>query len=93
SIQALNYFVAQKYVDSLQAIASAPNHKIIFMPMEAAGVIGAIGGIADMVKEAFGGGGGDGGGTSGGRGPRPGGGQPSDEGAASGPRGSPEEAP
>lgn len=70
SIQALNYFIAQKYVDSLQAIASAPNHKIVFMPLEAAGVIGAIGGIADIVKETFG----DGGGGSSGRGPRPGGG-------------------
>lgn len=43
-IQAVNYFVAQKYVEALQKIASAPNQKVFFMPMEATGVIGAIGG-------------------------------------------------
>ncbi len=58
NVQAINYFVAQKYVDALQQIASAPNQKLIFMPLEASGVIGAIGGIAELAKQAMGGSGG-----------------------------------
>ena len=54
NVQAINYFVAQRYVDALQKIASAPNQKLIMMPLEAAGVIGAIGGIAELAKQAFG---------------------------------------
>lgn len=53
-INAINYFVATRYVDSLQNIASAPNSKLIFMPLEASGVIGAIGGIAELAKSAMG---------------------------------------
>ncbi len=53
-INAINYFVATKYVDSLQNIASAPNSKLIFMPLEASGVIGAIGGVAELAKNAMG---------------------------------------
>jgi regulator of protease activity HflC (stomatin/prohibitin superfamily) len=53
SIQAVNYFVAQKYIESLKDIASAGNSKIIFMPLEAGNVIGALGGIAELAKEAM----------------------------------------
>ncbi len=71
SPQALNYFVAQKYIEALGDLASAPNQKVLMMPIEAASVIGAIGGIADLAKEAFGDGGGGGGSRpSGGRGSR-----------------------
>ena len=52
-VQAVNYFVAQKYVEALQAIGTAPNQKLIFMPMEASGVIGAIGGVAELAKSAM----------------------------------------
>ncbi len=52
-IQAINYFVAQKYVESLKDIASADNHKVIFMPLEASSVIGSLGGIAELAKETF----------------------------------------
>ena len=52
-INAINYFVATKYVEALQSIASAPNEKLIFMPLEATGVIGAIGGIAELAKSAM----------------------------------------
>jgi regulator of protease activity HflC (stomatin/prohibitin superfamily) len=52
-IQAVNYFVAQKYVESLRDIAMSQNHKIIFMPLEAGSVIGALGGIGELAKEAF----------------------------------------
>ena len=53
-IQAINYFVAQKYVDALQHIGSAPNQKLVLMPLEAASVIGSIAGIGELAKEALG---------------------------------------
>ena len=52
-IQAVNYFVAQKYVEALQHIASAPNSKIVLMPLEASSVIGALGGIGELAKTAL----------------------------------------
>jgi regulator of protease activity HflC (stomatin/prohibitin superfamily) len=61
NVQALNYFVAQKYVEALQSVASAPNQKLILMPLEAGGVIGAIGGIAELAKQALNSGGNSGG--------------------------------
>jgi regulator of protease activity HflC (stomatin/prohibitin superfamily) len=54
SVQAINYFVATKYIDALQKLASAPNQKVLMLPVEAASVIGAIGGIAELAREAFG---------------------------------------
>lgn len=57
NVQAINYFVAQKYVDALGKVASAPNSKIVMMPLEASQVIGSVGGIAEIVKETFGKGG------------------------------------
>jgi regulator of protease activity HflC (stomatin/prohibitin superfamily) len=53
-INAINYFVAQKYVDALQHIGSAPNQKLVLMPLEASGVIGSIAGLAEIAKEALG---------------------------------------
>ncbi len=52
-INAINYFVATKYIDSLKDIASADNSKLIFMPLEASSVIGAIGGITELAKSAM----------------------------------------
>lgn len=49
--QALNYFVAQKYVEAIGEFARSPNEKLVFMPMETSGVIGSIGGIAELVKD------------------------------------------
>ena len=53
NVQAVNYFVAQKYIDALGHIASADNSKVILMPLEASQVIGAVGGIGEIVKETF----------------------------------------
>ncbi len=53
SIQAINYFVAQKYVDALGKLATSPNQKVILMPVDSSSVIGSIGGIAELAKEAF----------------------------------------
>jgi len=52
-VQALNYFVAQKYVEALKDIATSENEKLVLMPLEAASVIGAIGGISELAKTAL----------------------------------------
>lgn len=52
NIQAINYFVAQKYVEALKSIASADNSKLVLMPVEAANIIGALGGITELTKQA-----------------------------------------
>ena len=53
-LQALNYFVAQKYTEAMASIGSAPNSKIVLMPLEASSLIGSLGGIGAIVKEVFG---------------------------------------
>lgn len=53
---AINYFIAQRYVEALEKLASAPNQKVLMMPVEASGVIGALGGVAEIARGAFGGG-------------------------------------
>ncbi|GMG86566.1 SPFH domain-containing protein [Biformimicrobium ophioploci] len=50
--QAINYFVAQKYVGALEGIASADNSKVILMPLEASNVIGSIEGIRELTQAA-----------------------------------------
>jgi regulator of protease activity HflC (stomatin/prohibitin superfamily) len=52
-VNAINYFVATKYVEALHSIGIAPNQKVIFMPFETAGVLGSLGGIGELAKEAF----------------------------------------
>lgn len=63
-IQAINYFVANNYVDALKSLATADNQKVLMMPLEATSIIGSIAGIAEMTGEAFGKGDGSGGGNS-----------------------------
>ena len=53
NVQAINYFVAQKYVEAFKELATAPNQKFVLMPMEASGVIGSIAGIAELAREAL----------------------------------------
>lgn len=50
-IQAVNYFVAQKYVDALGQLAASNNSKVIMMPLDASSVIGSVAGISDILKE------------------------------------------
>ncbi|MBP2849165.1 SPFH domain-containing protein [Dickeya oryzae] len=52
NIQAINYFVAQKYTAALQTIGSANNSKVIMMPLDASNLMGAIGGISELIKES-----------------------------------------
>jgi len=53
SVQAINYFVALKYVDAMKDFASSPNQKVFFMPVEASGLLASIGGIAELAKDAM----------------------------------------
>ncbi|MDP1540612.1 MAG: SPFH domain-containing protein [Moraxellaceae bacterium] len=49
-IQAINYFIAQKYVEAFGAVAASPNSKVIMMPIEATQLVGTVGGIGELVK-------------------------------------------
>jgi regulator of protease activity HflC (stomatin/prohibitin superfamily) len=52
-INAINYFVAQKYTEALQHIGSAENQKIIMLPLEASSLIGSLAGIGEIARETF----------------------------------------
>jgi len=56
NVQAINYFVANNYVKALESLAQSPNQKILMLPLDTSSIIGAIGGIAEIAREAFGGG-------------------------------------
>ena len=54
SVQAINYFVANNYIGALKALAEAKNQKVLILPLEASSVIGAIAGVGEIAREAFG---------------------------------------
>jgi len=54
NIQAVNYFVAQKYVEALGQFATGPNNKTLLLPVEATGILSSLAGITEVAKEAFG---------------------------------------
>jgi len=51
-VQAINYFVAQKYVEALKAFAQSPQQKTFFLPMESTGVLGSLAGMVEIAKAA-----------------------------------------
>src|SRR3981189_687789 len=53
-IAALNYFVAQKYIEAFGKLATSPNQKVLIVPMEAMNVLGSLAGIGEIVKATFG---------------------------------------
>ncbi len=53
NVQAINYFVAQKYIEAFKALAEAPNQKFVLMPMESSGILGSLAGIAELAKESL----------------------------------------
>jgi regulator of protease activity HflC (stomatin/prohibitin superfamily) len=55
NVQAINYFVANNYVDALKALAMSPNQKVLMMPVDTTSILGSIAGVAEIAKEAFGG--------------------------------------
>ncbi|MCB9946508.1 MAG: SPFH/Band 7/PHB domain protein [Rhodospirillaceae bacterium] len=52
-VQAINYFVANKYVEALQKMATSPNQKTLILPIEATGILGSLAGIAEIAKASF----------------------------------------
>ena len=54
NVQAINYFVAQKYIEAFKELAQAPNQKFVLLPMEASGILGSLGGIAELARETLG---------------------------------------
>jgi len=52
-VQAINYFVAQRYTQAIEAIAKAPNQKVLMLPVEATSLIGSLAGIAEIAKDTF----------------------------------------
>jgi regulator of protease activity HflC (stomatin/prohibitin superfamily) len=51
--QALNYFIAQKYTEAISQFATSPNAKTILFPVEATQLIGTLGGIGELAREAL----------------------------------------
>jgi len=54
NVNALNYFVANNYIEALKAMAASPNQKMLLLPVEATGVLGSLAGIAELAKESLG---------------------------------------
>jgi regulator of protease activity HflC (stomatin/prohibitin superfamily) len=54
NVNALNYFVANKYVEALKEMANSPNQKMLLLPVEATGILGSLAGIAELAKESLG---------------------------------------
>jgi regulator of protease activity HflC (stomatin/prohibitin superfamily) len=52
NVQAINYFVALKYVEAMKAFATSTNQKVFFMPVEASGILASLGGIAELARDA-----------------------------------------
>jgi regulator of protease activity HflC (stomatin/prohibitin superfamily) len=52
SVQAINYFVAQKYIEALKEFAQSPNQKLFVLPTDVSGVLGSIAGILELTKES-----------------------------------------
>ena len=53
NVNALNYFVANKYVEALKDMAASPNQKLLMLPIEATGILGSLAGIAELAKESL----------------------------------------
>ncbi|CCZ22707.1 band 7 protein [Acetobacter sp. CAG:977] len=52
-VNAINYFLGQKYLDAYKEIGTADNSKLVLMPVEATNILGSIAGIGEIAKEAF----------------------------------------
>ena len=63
-LAAANFLVAERYIDAIRALATAPNQKVVVVPTELGALAGTFGGIAELTRSVFDGG-------SGATGPRP----------------------
>ncbi|HRY17743.1 MAG TPA: SPFH domain-containing protein [Candidatus Competibacteraceae bacterium] len=52
-VKAINYFVAQKYVEAITKLAAAPNQKVLLMPLDTSGLVGTLAGVAELAQEAL----------------------------------------
>jgi regulator of protease activity HflC (stomatin/prohibitin superfamily) len=53
NVQAINYFVAQKYVEAVAKLAAAPNQKVLLMPLDTSGLVGTLAGVAELAQQAL----------------------------------------
>ena len=53
NVQAINYFVAQKYVEAITQLAAAPNQKVLLMPLDTSGLVGTLAGVAELTRHAL----------------------------------------
>ncbi len=53
NLQAINYFLGQKYIEALEGIVSSPNQKLLMLPLETTNVMGSIAGVAEIAKEVL----------------------------------------
>lgn len=53
NINAINYFLGQKYLDALKEIGTADNSKMVMLPIEATNILGSIAGIGEIAKESL----------------------------------------
>ncbi|THD81997.1 MAG: SPFH/Band 7/PHB domain protein [Phenylobacterium sp.] len=51
-VNAINYFVAQKYVEAFGKLAESPQQKTVIVPADMASLVGSIAGVAELVKTA-----------------------------------------
>ncbi len=54
NVQAINYFLGQKYIEALQGIITSPNQKLLMLPVDTTNVMGSVAGIAEIAKEVLG---------------------------------------
>jgi regulator of protease activity HflC (stomatin/prohibitin superfamily) len=54
NVQALNYFIAQKYVEAVNQIGQSSNARLVLMPLETSGLVGTIAGIAELARNGIG---------------------------------------
>ena len=53
-VNAINYFIAQKYIDAFGELARSPQQRTVIVPADMAGITGSIAGIGELVKFAVG---------------------------------------
>ena len=53
NMQAINYFLGQKYIEALQGIVTSPNQKLLMLPLDTTNVMGSVAGIAEIAKEVL----------------------------------------
>ena len=51
-VNAINYFIAQKYVEAFGKLAESPQQKTVIVPADMGSLVGSIAGIAELVKSA-----------------------------------------